>query len=544
VAPSTFLRRNWFAVLAICSLILVLITAASYAFQGVGGLFSSLLFFTGLGGENNIGAWWSGMLLLLSAAFAFDGYSCAAKPRAERNGWLALSIALALLSFDEVASLHEFLAGIDIRYLVPFGLIGIGLVAYALMGFRRGGVRRPTIVKTIVAFGLLATVPLQEVVQLNVAWSSPVVYGIRALLEEGTEIAAMLLLIAVTAPNSAALLRTQGEAFAITARYRPFVLIAGPLLTAALAAATFVLPYPPGPANWLMQSLYLLCTLLVLGHWLAPNSPSTAGAALLFLLYVAGGASSVVNMGWDPEVLGAPISLRGVGTAALLLAALPILRMNGRDVNYHFLVLAAAVVLAASVGPGSQLMWSALPPLVALGFFSIESQSAAVKTSQARVEPPPVAAPVADVPLRASPDEGWEASEFLEYTHDAIIIWEMDGAGITFWNRAAEKLYGYSRAEALGKVTHELLKTRIAGGVGKLEERLSQLGVWVGELRHTAKDGGRVDVQGRLALLSQHTGRWLVLEINRDITDLNRAKAAERMLEAQLSELKRHVRLE
>jgi PAS domain S-box-containing protein len=151
-----------------------------------------------------------------------------------------------------------------------------------------------------------------------------------------------------------------------------------------------------------------------------------------------------------------------------------------------------------------------------------------------------------DVPLatfaQAAPDQlPWEHSDLLEYTHDAIIIWEMDGAGILYWNRAAEHLYGYTRAEVQGMTTHALLKTSISGGISQLEANLARYGVWVGELRHTARDGRQVDVQGRLALMSQHTGRWLVLEVNCDVTDLKKAGAAQDAMEAQLASLKRQA---
>src|SRR5579862_7189273 len=56
-----------------------------------------------------------------------------------------------------------------------------------------------------------------------------------------------------------------------------------------------------------------------------------------------------------------------------------------------------------------------------------------------------------------------EHGEFLDLSYDAIFAWELDD-GITFWNRGAEQLYGYSQAEAIGRGSHELLKTaRLSG---------------------------------------------------------------------------------
>ena len=133
----------------------------------------------------------------------------------------------------------------------------------------------------------------------------------------------------------------------------------------------------------------------------------------------------------------------------------------------------------------------------------------------------------------------WWHSELLEHTNDAIIIWEMEGAGILYWNQAAEQLYGYSRKEAQGKVTHDLLRTVSRKSVKELESMLARYGVWVGELRHTTRDGRNLEVEGRLSLMSQRNGRWLVLEVNRDITDRRYAEAAGAAREASLSNLHR-----
>ena len=125
-------------------------------------------------------------------------------------------------------------------------------------------------------------------------------------------------------------------------------------------------------------------------------------------------------------------------------------------------------------------------------------------------------------------------SEILEWTHEAIIIWELNGAGILYWNRAAEELYGYTREQAMGRVTHELLRTQSTGGTYELEIMLARYGVWVGDLRHTRADGRHVEVEARLSLVSQKNRPWLVLEMNRDVTDRNRAEHARADIERQL----------
>ena len=108
--------------------------------------------------------------------------------------------------------------------------------------------------------------------------------------------------------------------------------------------------------------------------------------------------------------------------------------------------------------------------------------------------------------------------DILEYTQDAIFVWEMHGEGILYWNRAAEQLYGYARNEAIGHTSHVLLKTQVEGGIPAVEEQLSRYGVWAGTLRHIRRDAHVVPVQARLSLLSQRNGRLLVIEVNRGIS--------------------------
>lgn len=134
--------------------------------------------------------------------------------------------------------------------------------------------------------------------------------------------------------------------------------------------------------------------------------------------------------------------------------------------------------------------------------------------------------------------------ELLEYTHDAIIIWEMDGAGIVYWNRAAEQLYGYGRDEVYGETTHTLLKTEVSGGIDDLEVKIARYGVWVGKLKHRARDGRQVLIESRLSLLSQRGGRWLVLEVNRDVTDHVAAEIAQKSLADQLERVRARATLQ
>src|SRR5207247_1896512 len=50
-----------------------------------------------------------------------------------------------------------------------------------------------------------------------------------------------------------------------------------------------------------------------------------------------------------------------------------------------------------------------------------------------------------------------EQARLLDLSKDAIIVRDKNDR-ITYWNKGATKIYGYTREEALGKVTHDLLK--------------------------------------------------------------------------------------
>jgi PAS domain S-box-containing protein len=128
----------------------------------------------------------------------------------------------------------------------------------------------------------------------------------------------------------------------------------------------------------------------------------------------------------------------------------------------------------------------------------------------------------------------------LELAHDAILVREMQGR-IRYWNRAAEVLYGWSRDEALGRLTHDLLRTRFPVPFAEIEQALLTQHRWEGELRHTTRKGDEVIVSSRWAVRDARDAKVEILEINRDITAQKSAeeqsRQAHRELELRVSEL-------
>ena len=66
-------------------------------------------------------------------------------------------------------------------------------------------------------------------------------------------------------------------------------------------------------------------------------------------------------------------------------------------------------------------------------------------------------------------------ASLLDQTHDAILVWEFPRT-IVCWNRAAEKLYGFSREQAIGRSSHDLLRTEHPVPMPMFEAALERAG--------------------------------------------------------------------
>jgi PAS domain S-box-containing protein len=125
-----------------------------------------------------------------------------------------------------------------------------------------------------------------------------------------------------------------------------------------------------------------------------------------------------------------------------------------------------------------------------------------------------------------------EQARLLDLTHDCILVRDGDDA-ITYWNPAAEQLYGWSREEALGRRTHELLKTRFPVPLKDIQAIVRETGRWEGELVHFHRDGTPLQVASRWSLHRDAMGRIAgTLETNNNITERLAAEQALRQIEA------------
>jgi two-component system sensor kinase FixL len=136
-----------------------------------------------------------------------------------------------------------------------------------------------------------------------------------------------------------------------------------------------------------------------------------------------------------------------------------------------------------------------------------------------------------------------EQARLLDLTHDTIFVRDM-GDVITYWNRGAEELYGWRRDEAVGKVSHQLMKTVFPVPLEDITAELLRVGRWEGELIHTKRDGARLTLSSRWSLQRDERGRPVAtMETNNDITERNHAQEALRRTQAELAHVNRVMTL-
>lgn len=136
--------------------------------------------------------------------------------------------------------------------------------------------------------------------------------------------------------------------------------------------------------------------------------------------------------------------------------------------------------------------------------------------------------------LRAGERQLKQQKKLVELSREPIFVWDFD-AGIIDWNRGSEELYGFSRQEAIGKRTAELLSTSVPNSsLQQMQAQLVATGHWDGQLHQRAKDGRTLIVEARLDF-EEVDGRRLVLESSRDVTQREVLQSRQQLLLGELT---------
>ena len=120
-----------------------------------------------------------------------------------------------------------------------------------------------------------------------------------------------------------------------------------------------------------------------------------------------------------------------------------------------------------------------------------------------------------DVAFLSERQSAERLADLITLSYEPMFAWSLDGP-IEFWNAGAERLYGFTPGEAVGRFSHALLQTKFPIEFAEFRAELCSSGCWSGELCHICKDGREVVVDSRMQLLDDKT----VLEANRDCTEV------------------------
>lgn len=107
-----------------------------------------------------------------------------------------------------------------------------------------------------------------------------------------------------------------------------------------------------------------------------------------------------------------------------------------------------------------------------------------------------------------------EQAALITVANDAFIVLDKENK-IMSWNAGAERIYGYTEKEVLGKVAPKVLKTKFPIPFEEIRKKIYSVGTWRGEIEHTKKNGQVIMVDSNWVLFDKNK----ILEVNRDITD-------------------------
>ena len=112
-----------------------------------------------------------------------------------------------------------------------------------------------------------------------------------------------------------------------------------------------------------------------------------------------------------------------------------------------------------------------------------------------------------------------QQAALLDVTTDAILLRSLE-AEILYCNKSAEKMYGWTAQEALGKGANELLYKEVTQELTEALQEVTRNGSWQGELKKVTKQGREITVASRWTLVRDETGNpKSILSVDTDITE-------------------------
>jgi PAS domain S-box-containing protein len=135
-----------------------------------------------------------------------------------------------------------------------------------------------------------------------------------------------------------------------------------------------------------------------------------------------------------------------------------------------------------------------------------------------------------------------EQGRLIDRLNDAIVETDANRR-IVGWNRAAEVMYGWRAAEAIGMPVFEVLPTEFEGtNLEDVAREMDETGQWRGEVRHRLRDGTTIEVDISTIRTTDANGvRGGSLSVFRDVTERNRAGAAIKEANAFLDSIVENI---
>ena len=127
--------------------------------------------------------------------------------------------------------------------------------------------------------------------------------------------------------------------------------------------------------------------------------------------------------------------------------------------------------------------------------------------------------------LKQAEEQVRRQAELLDKSQDAILVRDLDDR-IIYWNKSAERLYGWRAEEVIGKRTTEFLFNTIPPEYKEAQKTLLERGSWRGEFNQITRNGKELIVETSWTLVLDDEGNPVQkMVVNTDVTEKTRMQA-------------------